>query len=63
MNIPSLIVLIILGILVYLIIHKMIQDKKNGKLSCGGNCSSCAGSCRSTQEMFKEIRKKEFNHS
>ncbi|WP_244834452.1 FeoB-associated Cys-rich membrane protein [Clostridium sp. BJN0001] len=38
--------LIILGV-VFLIVRKMVHDKKNGKSSCGCNCGSCGGSCGS----------------
>ena len=40
----SIVALILAGI-VFLIVRKMIADKKAGKHSCGGNCGSC-GMCR-----------------
>ena len=41
-NIGTIVVSIILIAVVSLIILKMIRDKKAGKTSCGGGCSSCA---------------------
>ncbi|MBP0985898.1 MAG: FeoB-associated Cys-rich membrane protein [Oscillospiraceae bacterium] len=43
--IPTLTVALILVMIVALIIRTLINDRKKGKLSCGGNCSSC-GACR-----------------
>ena len=39
----TVIVGIILIIIVAIIIRKIVQDKKNGKYSCGGNCGNCKG--------------------
>lgn len=36
------IVLVLVGMAVY----SMIRDKKNGKSSCGGDCSKCGRNCR-----------------
>lgn len=33
----------VLLILVSFAIRKMMQDRKNGKSSCGGDCGSCGG--------------------
>ena len=52
-NMPTVIVSGVLAAIVGLIVYKMISDKKKGRSSCGGSCSSgCAGcsmscSCRS----------------
>lgn len=35
----------VLVIIVVLIIWKLIRDRKNGKTSCGGDCSNCKGGC------------------
>ena len=43
--IPTLTVALILVMIVALIIRTLINDRKKGKLSCGGNCGSC-GACR-----------------
>jgi len=40
-NLSTVIVASILLVLVVLVLIKMTKDKKNGKSSCGGNCSSC----------------------
>lgn len=39
----TVIVLIALGVIIVLIVRSMIKDKKNGKSSCGGDCSRCKG--------------------
>ncbi|MGN0338304.1 MAG: FeoB-associated Cys-rich membrane protein [Lachnospiraceae bacterium] len=39
----TVLVLIVLGAVVALIIRSMIKDKKNGKSTCGGDCSRCKG--------------------
>lgn len=36
---------IVLLVIVALIVRSMIRDKKNGKLTCGGDCSKCGGRC------------------
>lgn len=46
----TLIVLLLVAVAAVLAIRQMIKDKKAGKsLSCGGDCSRCAG-CRAAQE-------------
>ena len=39
----TVIVLAVLVVIVGLIVAGMARDKKNGKHSCGGDCSSCGG--------------------
>lgn len=48
MNAATMIVLMILAAVVAGAVGIMIKDKKNGKSSCGGNCSACGicSSCR-----------------
>lgn len=41
----TLVVFLILLVVVGAIIWSMVKDKKNGKSSCGGNCSACGGNC------------------
>ncbi len=41
----TVLVLVIIAALVVAVVIKMIRDKKNGKSSCGGDCSSCGGAC------------------
>lgn len=41
----TLVVFLILLAVVGAIIWSMVKDKKNGKSSCGGNCSACGGHC------------------
>ncbi len=42
-NIGTIAVLIVLIAIVTGIVLAMRKDKKSGKHSCGGNCSSCGG--------------------
>lgn len=42
-NLSTILVSIVLLAVVAWIIYGMIKDKKQGKSSCGGNCSGCAG--------------------
>ena len=51
-NWGNILVLSILALIITLIIFSMIRDKKKGRHSCGGNCSSCPG-C-STCQMKKD---------
>ena len=39
----TVIVMMALGVIVALIVRSLIRDKKNGKFSCGGDCSHCKG--------------------
>ena len=41
----TVLVLVIIAALAAAAVIKMIRDKKNGKSSCGGDCSSCGGAC------------------
>lgn len=51
-NISTIIVSIILCLIILCIIKKMINDKKKGISSCGGNCGGCAlkGSCHTNNK-------------
>lgn len=40
-NLGTIVVLILLLLIVYGIMRKLVQDKKNGNSCCGGNCSHC----------------------
>lgn len=44
-NIITIIICVIIVLLVILAVRKMIIDKKNGKSSCGGDCSNCMYNC------------------
>ena len=44
-NIPTVIVFAIVCLLTALALWKIIIDRKNGHLSCGGHCSGCCGNC------------------
>ena len=41
-NAATIITLAILSVIVGLVIFKMVQDKKQGKTSCGCGCNGCA---------------------
>ena len=42
---PTIIICIVLAALFGLLIWSLVRDKKKGKSSCGGCCSSCARGC------------------
>lgn len=44
-NFWTIVIVIILIIIVALIIRKLINDKKNGVGTCGGDCSRCHSGC------------------
>ncbi len=48
-NLATIIICLVLAAVVGLVIYKMAKDKKQGKSSCGGNCSCCpmGGCCHS----------------
>lgn len=48
-NITTIIISLVLIAVVVMIIRKTVKDKKQGKSSCGCNCSKCAmsGMCHS----------------
>ncbi|MCI8746279.1 MAG: FeoB-associated Cys-rich membrane protein [Lachnospiraceae bacterium] len=35
----------IVGICVFFAIRSIVNDRKNGKTHCGGDCSRCKGHC------------------
>ncbi len=41
-NISTIIVCLILAFAVFMVIRKMVKDKKSGKSGCGCGCESCA---------------------
>lgn len=48
-NIGTIFAVLVIALAVFLIIRKLVKDKKQGKSTCGGNCAHCAmhGSCHS----------------
>lgn len=54
----SIVVLVIIAALVAAVIAKMIKDKKDGKPSCGGDCSSCGGACGACRNIDQETKKR-----
>lgn len=46
-NLGTIIVSLILTVIIGLVIYSMVKNKKEGKSSCGCNCSSCpaGGAC------------------
>ena len=43
-NYLTIIIIAVLVLIVALIIRSLVKDKKSGKSSCGGDCSSCGWS-------------------
>lgn len=64
MNLSTGIVLLIFIVIVAFSIKTIRKDKKNGKSSCGGDCSGCgsASLCHHPQSLFEEYKKHEFDH-
>ena len=50
MNFASFLILTVIIAIVGLIIYKMVQDKRAGKTSCGGDCAHC-GHCSGLDAM------------
>lgn len=48
-NTGTIAVALILAVIVFLIIKKIVKDKKAGKGICGGDCSKCHGNCSHSQ--------------
>ncbi len=44
-NLATILISILLIVAVFLILRKMIRDKKQGKSSCGCDCGSCGCQC------------------
>ena len=44
-NLINIVIIVLLVLIVGFVIRGMIRDRKAGKSSCGGNCSSCGCSC------------------
>lgn len=59
MNWGSIAVLVIIAALVAVVIAKMIKDKKEGKSSCGCDCSSCGGACSACRNIDQETKNAE----
>lgn len=59
MNFSTAVVLFVLICIVVFVIRTMINDKKNGRSSCGGDCGSCGSSalCQDPHSLIKEYRK------
>ena len=43
-NLVNIVLIAVITLIVVLLIHGMLQDRKAGKRSCGGNCAGC-GAC------------------
>ena len=58
-NLITILTLALLCALVALAVFSLVRDKKNGKGSCGGKCSSCvlAGECHTVQKTAAPKRK------
>ena len=55
MNLPTIIIAAVIGVIFVAIVVKGIINKKNGKhsCSCGGNCGAC-GMCSSCDKAEKQ---------
>ena len=51
----TVVVAAVLVCVVGLIIKGMHKDKKNGRSSCGGDCSSCGGRCHSVNSTVSKV--------
>ncbi len=49
-NIGTIIITLLLVAIVYIAIRSIINDKKKGRGTCGGNCASC-GHCTGAEDM------------
>ena len=58
-NLGTLLISMLLILMVVGIIISMINDKKQGKSSCGGNCANCrlCTACKTVNKNGKGIRK------
>lgn len=56
----TIIISLILAAIVFFIVKKMVKDKKQGKSSCGCNCSSCpmGGCCCGSVSNVKRTEEK-----
>lgn len=62
MNLSTIVVFVVVCLVVGRVVYAMIQDRKNGKSSCGGNCGGCASSnlCHDPKAFFNQIKEQEF---
>ena len=44
-NVGNIVIIAVLVTIVTLIIVSMVRGKRQGKSSCGGDCSACHGGC------------------
>ena len=44
-NVGNIVIIAVLVTIVTLIIVSMVRGKRQGKFSCGGDCSACHGGC------------------
>lgn len=46
-NLVNIVLILTVALIVFFIVRSMIRDKREGRSSCGGNCSGCAacGGC------------------
>ena len=50
MNFADILVLVAITILVIFAISMIIKNKRNGKNSCGCDCSHCSNSCKNNDK-------------
>lgn len=62
MNLSTALVLVVVIGIVFLAMRSIINDKKNGKSSCGGDCGGCGNPlCHSPNTLFEEFKKQELH--
>ena len=49
-NAGTIIVCLMLGAAIFLIIRKMLKDKRAGRSACGGSCSECRMNTKCNKE-------------
>ncbi len=54
-NMVNIVLIAVLVLITGLLIYSMIRSKKQGKSSCGGNCSAC-GACNGCNTCVKDSK-------
>lgn len=62
MNLSTALVLMVVIGIVILAIRSIINDKKTGKSSCGGDCGGCGNPlCHDSTNLFEEYKRRELH--
>lgn len=58
MNLSTAIVLFIVILMIVFALRSIINDRKNGKSSCGGDCGGCGNPlCHQSTSLYDEYKK------